>query len=169
MPEMETTEQLFRQHYTAMYRMAMMLLKDEEASKDTVSDIFADIIHGNISVREEQTPEERVRTRSFLLRCTRNRCLNLLDRMGRGERICRMLTLETAPSIAPAEPQEDHLEAILHFIDRELTPQTRQVILLRFREQLKYREIAERLGISEVAVYKHLSQGIKQIQKQFKP
>ncbi|MCM1028647.1 MAG: ECF-type sigma factor [Alloprevotella sp.] len=34
--------------------------------------------------------------------------------------------------------------------------QCRRVITLRYRDGLKYREIAQTLGISEVAVYRHI-------------
>ena len=37
----ETIEQLFRQHYLRMYQLARVLLKDDAASKDVVSEVFA--------------------------------------------------------------------------------------------------------------------------------
>lgn len=169
MPDMENIEQLFRQHYLPMYRMARALLKDDEGGKDVVSDIFADIIRGDIVLRNEPVPDAEARMRGFLLRCTRNRCLNQLSRLAVGERVARLLALEATPSLMPAEPPANRLDAILDYIDHRLTPQTRQVIRMRFCHKLKYREIAEQLDISEVAVYKHLSKGIKQLQEQFNP
>ena len=35
-----TIERLFRRHYQRMYQLAMVLLKDDAASKDVVSDVF---------------------------------------------------------------------------------------------------------------------------------
>ena len=40
----ETIEQLFRQHYLRMYQLARVLLKDDVASKDVVSEVFADVV-----------------------------------------------------------------------------------------------------------------------------
>ena len=37
----ETIEQLFRQHYLRMYQLARVLLKDDAASKDVVSEFSA--------------------------------------------------------------------------------------------------------------------------------
>ena len=37
----ETIEQLFRQHYLRMYQLARVLLKDDAASEDVVSEVFA--------------------------------------------------------------------------------------------------------------------------------
>ena len=48
-------------------------------------------------------------------------------------------------------------------------PQTREVVRLRFQEQMSYREISTRLGISEVAVYKHLVQAISRLKERFNP
>lgn len=165
---MEYIEQLFRQHYAAMYAVAMAVVKDEDTAKDAVSDVFTDMLCGRISVKQEQTAAEKTRTRSFLLLCVRNRCLNIIAHLKVKDRVGRLLTLETSPSIAPAEAHEDHLGAVIDYMENNLRPQTRHVMMLRFKDKKKYREIAEMMGISEVAVYKHLSQGIKEIKNHFK-
>ena len=46
----EQIEQLFRQHYPRMYQLALVLLKDEAASKDVVSDVFADVLDGDVEL-----------------------------------------------------------------------------------------------------------------------
>jgi RNA polymerase sigma-70 factor (ECF subfamily) len=66
-------------------------------------------------------------------------------------------------------PQDDQLEAMLRFIDTELTPKTRKVVHLRFEEHMTYRDIASHLGISEAAVYKHLAQAIRKLKQRFNP
>ncbi len=168
----ETIEQLFRQHYQRMYQLAMVLLKDDAASKDVVSDVFADVLDGDVALRPDSTG-------SYLLVCVRNKCLNLLSRQKMKDRVHHLLLADASPSIAPMDAivssidsidrEEDKREAILAYMDAELTPQTRKVLDLRFRQKLKYREIATELGISEVAVYKHLAQGIKKLQQRFNP
>ena len=92
------------------------------------------------------------------------------------DRVHHLLKADTSPSIAPLEAtiaeidrETDKYEAILAYMDTELTPQTRKVLVLRFRQKLKYREIATELGISEVAVYKHLAQGIRKLKQKFNP
>ena len=72
-------------------------------------------------------------------------------------------------TIVEIDRETDKYEAILAYMDTELTPQTRKVLNLRFRQKLKYREIATELGISEVAVYKHLAQGIRKLKQKFNP
>lgn len=165
----ETIERLFRQHYQRMYRLARVLLKDDAASKDVVSDVFADVLDGNVALRPDSTE-------SYLLVCVRNKCINLLNRQKLKDRVNRLLQVDASPSVIPQEAvlagmeeEEKRHETIRTYMDAELTPQTRKVIDLRFRQKLKYREIAAELGISEVAVYKHLAQGIKKLKQQFNP
>ena len=165
----EQIEQLFRTHYPRMYQLALVLLKDEAASKDVVSDVFADVLDGKVTLRPETE-------RSYLLVCVRNRCLTLINRQKMKDRVHHLLQADASPAIAPVEAtlasieqEVDRQDAILAYMDSELTPQTHQVLTLRFRQKMKYREIATELGISEVAVYKHLSQGIKKLKQKFNP
>ncbi len=165
----ETIEQLFRQHYLRMYQLARVLLKDDAASKDVVSEVFADVLDGNVALRPDSTG-------SYLLVCVRNKCLNLLSRQKMQDRVHHLLQAEVSPSIAPMESvttvmekEEKKIEAIQAYMDEQLTPQTSRVLKLRFRQKMTYREIATELGISEVAVYKHLAQGIKKLKQQFNP
>ena len=165
----ETIEQLFRQHYLRMYQLARVLLKDDAASKDVVSEVFADVLDG-------KTQFPSTNAGSYLLVCVRHKCLNLLSRQKMKDRVHHLLKADTSPSIVPLEAtiaeidrETEKYEAILAYMDTELTPQTRKVLDLRFRQKLKYREIATELGISEVAVYKHLAQGIRKIKQKFNP
>lgn len=169
----ETIEQLFRQHYLRMYQLARVLLKDDAASKDVVSEVFADVLDGKTQLGLDNetiasdSPLPSTNAGSYLLVCVRHKCLNLLSRQKMKDRVHHLLKADTSPSIAP-------LEATIAEIDRE-TESTRQfwlIWILNSRHKparysisvsakLKYREIATELGISEVAVYKHLAQGIR--------
>ena len=123
----ETIEQLFRQHYLRMYQLTRVLLKDDAASKDVVSEVFADVLDGktqlgldnetaNNKTIASDSPLPSTNAGSYLLVCVRHKCLNLLS-----------------------------------------------------RQKMKDREIATELGISEVAVYKHLAQGIRKLKQKFNP
>ena len=118
----ETIEQLFRQHYLRMYQLARVLLKDDAASKDVVSEVFADVLDGKTQLGLDNetitsdSPLPSTNAGSYLLVCVRHKCLNLLS-----------------------------------------------------RKKMKDREIATELGISEVAVYKHLAQGIRKLKQKFNP
>ena len=175
-------EQLFRQHYAKMYNLARCILSDDDESKDVVSEVFADVLNGKTQLGLDNetiasnSPLPSANAGSYLLVCVRHKCLNLLSRQKMKDRVHHLLKADTSPSIAPLEAtiaeidrETEKYEAILAYMDAELTPQTRKVLDLRFRQKLKYREIATELGISEVAVYKHLAQGIRKIKQKFNP
>jgi RNA polymerase sigma-70 factor (ECF subfamily) len=65
--------------------------------------------------------------------------------------------------------EEEQYQQYQQFIQTELTPQTQRVFRMHYGERLKYREIAEQVGISEAAVYKHLSQAINKLKNRFNP
>ena len=173
----ETIEQLFRQHYLRMYQLARVLLKD-----DVVSEVFADVLGGKTQLGLDNetiasdSPLPSTNAVSYLLLCVRHKCLNLLSRQKMKDRVHHLLKADISPSIVPLEAtiteidrETEKYEAIQAYMDAELTPQTRKVLNLRFRRKLKYREIATELGISEVAVYKHLAQGIRKLKQKFNP
>jgi RNA polymerase sigma-70 factor (ECF subfamily) len=44
----------------------------------------------------------------------------------------------------------------------------REIIEMHFRQGMKFREIAQKLGISETAVYKHLRQAMASLRSKLK-
>ena len=138
----ETIEQLFRQHYLRMYQLARVLLKDDAASKDVVSEVFADVLNGkaqlglddetaNDKTIASEPPLPSANAGSYLLVCVRHKCLNLLSRQKMKDRVHHLLKADTSPSIAPLEAtiaeidrETEKYEAILAYMNAELTPQT---------------------------------------------
>ena len=153
---------LYEQHRAEMLRLACRLLADEEEGRDAVSDVFAQLAEREAEMRCDA---------AYLFSAVRNRCMNVLRHKSVQERVHRLLPLDDAMAedSRTAEERERKLESILRFVDTELTPQTRQVVHLRFRERMTYAQIARHLGISEAAVYKHLAQAIRKLKQRFNP
>lgn len=162
MSERKEIEQLFKQHYADMCRLARMLLHDQEAARDVVSDIFADLVDG-------RPPVQKVREAGYLMRSVRNRCLNKLSHIKVAERVHELLRIDTTPDITPMAYEDDRRAQLLRYIDTDLTPQTARILHMYYQQKCTYKEIATDLGISETAVYKHLSQGITRLKQRFNP
>ena len=62
----------------------------------------------------------------------RNRCLNMLNHRSVKERAARLLLLEAQPSVAPVDVEIAHIDEVFSFMESQLTPQTLQVMRLRF-------------------------------------
>ena len=50
MTDKQEFEEIFRQYYGTMFRMAKRMLGDEAESKDVVSDVFAHLLNSNIAL-----------------------------------------------------------------------------------------------------------------------
>lgn len=162
MPKREKTiEALYRLHYDDLLRRACILLHDEEDARDAVSDVMARLMAADI------LPESEKLT-AYVRSSVRFECLNRLKRMRLQERMRRALPLDDETFDSRGEEEEQYRE-YQQFIQTELTPQTRRVFEMHYTEQLKYREIAKQVGISEAAVYKHLSQAISKLKNRFNP
>ena len=162
MANKETIRRLFEEHYDRMYLLARVMLHDDEESRDAVSDVFASIANGSISVREESA-------KSFLLTCVRNKCLKTIRAKQVRQRASRLLQMDETVEMMPMEKQTDRLTEVLEYSEQELTPQTLRVFRMRYQQHKTYAQIATALDISEAAVYKHIAQALNKIKQHFNP
>ena len=161
MTDQSKLEKLFRQHYRQMYRLATMLLHDDAESKDVVHDIFAHLLRNSQDLRED-TAE------SYLLTSVRNRCLNVIRSRQIQERVEHLYLLDLDTNITPTERLAEELEALYKGIDQLEPPVCRDIIMQHFRDGITFKEIANRLGVSETTVYKHLRRALNQLRTQLK-
>ena len=161
MTDQKKLEKLFKQHYRQMYRLAIMLLHDDAESKDVVHDIFAHLLRNSQDLRED-TAE------SYLLTSVRNRCLNVIRSRQIQERVEHLYLLDLDTTITPTERLEEELEALYKGIDQLEPPVCRDIIMQHFRDGITFKEIANRLGVSETTVYKHLRRALNQLRTQLK-
>ena len=154
-------EQLYTDSYQRMLTMAKLMLKDEKEAEDVVSDLFAKLAEGAITLPSER-PE------SYLLTATRNNCLDRIRRLSLRERMERRLSL-SEPGASSENGDQPHLTEMIDYAEMTFPKQTWRVFQLRFDEGLLYREIAEELGISETSVYKHLAKALERLKEKFNP
>ena len=159
MHENNSFEQLFATHHPRLLRLATAMLHDEEETRDVVSEVFERMMRSPSAARPMS---ENERT---LLASVRNRCIDRIRQMKVAERVKRRLPLDEADFSAW---QEDEHEQRLQAIDCELTQPQRRTLLMRYREEKSYREIAETMNISETAVYKHLRNALERLRKTLK-
>lgn len=150
---------LYKQYHADMLKQARTLLYDEEEIRDVVAEVFADIAG-------EGTVIHTATERPFLLRCVRNRCINIINRMNTRQRVARLMTLRTLEE--GDEDEGENAERLKLFMAQWLNKRAIDILYMRFVEGMKYQEIAASLHISEAAVYKYLSQSLTTIRQHFK-
>lgn len=142
-----------------MYRMAVALLHDGDLARDIVHDVFVSLLDGR--------PEVAV-SGAYLLKATRNRCLNLIRDCESRQRVAALYFLDNWEYDTEDWPDEETIARINSLIAGSISPQSRRVIEMRFSQGLRFAEIASAMGISETAVYRHLSHALTLIRKKLK-
>ncbi len=148
-------ESLFKQHYQAMYRLAFMMLHDEEESRDIVHDVFARLLDGDIRFDNDKAG-------AFLLSCVRNGCLNVMRTQNTRERAMRDISINDEDP-GDSEAFESEIQALQNGISHLTPPVCREIILLHYNDGLTFKEIATRLQVSETTIYKHLRNALNQL------
>ena len=139
-----------------MYRLAVALLHDDDLSRDIVHDVFVSLL---------DVTRDTLISEGYLLRAVRNRCLNHIRDCEIHQRIANRYFLENDEYESEEWPDEETIARIYSLIRSEISPQARRVIEFRFSEGLPFSRIAASMGISETAVYRHLSHALTIIRK----
>ncbi len=148
-------ERLFREHYAAMYRFAMIILREDDVARDIVHDVFeALLISGRSDVSEV-----------YLLAAVRNRCLKYIRSLSAQDRMKAAYFVYETEIEDEDWPDDETIVLIKSTVSHELTDVCRRVVDLRFSEGKSYQEIADILSVSKVAVYKHLRHAIDVLRK----
>jgi RNA polymerase sigma factor (sigma-70 family) len=142
----ETAERLFQQHSGWIYGYCLRLLRSPQEAEDAVQVTYLNACR---SLREGFVPRA---DSAWLLRVAHNVCITRLRSSGRRARIesphDRELLEET---MAAPERRIDELIGLPAAL-AALPDQQRQAILLREWQGLSYREVAEKLQLTQAAV-----------------
>ena len=153
---METFENLYKEHYQSLHRLAQKMLS-YDAANDIVQDVFVDFFKKTQKEKKVDYPK------SFLYRSTLNKCID--EQRKRKKFAGNEIPAGTTDGNKNYEKQETRklinqgLEA-LSIRDRELA--------VLYSEGLSYKEIAEITGIAISSVGKTLSRTLKKLEKELK-
>ncbi|MCI9053658.1 MAG: sigma-70 family RNA polymerase sigma factor [Muribaculaceae bacterium] len=139
-----------------MRRLARALLHDDDSARDIVHDVFESLLNSK---------NQALFSTAYLLSSVRNRCLSQIRDKGIHDRILNLYFCEMEEYDAEKWPDDETIARIYQIIKSELTPQCRRIMELRFINGLSFANVAENLGISENAVYKHVRQALVIIRK----
>jgi RNA polymerase sigma factor (sigma-70 family) len=159
-------KRLFLTHRRELQAYLIERLRDREMAADLTQETFLRFAEGGAKAAIHQD-------RSYLYRIARNLAIDQVRRTARHRTDATAHEdLADIPEDC-ASPEEviyarerlDHLRLAI----REMPERTRRIFVLNRIEELNYREVAARLGISESSVQKHLAKGLQHIMQRMKP
>lgn len=152
-------EILFKTHYAPMYRLAVSLLYDADEARDVVSDVFASLLDGGMTIRTDKA-------RGFLLTCVRNGCINVIRHKQMRERFIKLYSTKSEP-LADGPDDSLMLAELRNYISNHLPPLSHRIFILRFLQDMTCQQVADAVGVSRVTVHHHLSQSLEKINAYF--
>ncbi|MDF2960212.1 MAG: polymerase sigma factor SigW-like protein [Paenibacillus sp.] len=145
-------EQIYGEFYRLVYPKIMYIVQDHPAAEDIIQDTFISIIRKSPHEIEESSLIAWLRaiarnaTISYLRKHKKKRDELLSDDVYIDNAV--PLMSHNVPSTESEVEAKIMKEAIIHYI-HQLKPIYRQVIQMRWVEQLSYKEMADRLGVTE--------------------
>ena len=151
-------ELLFDVYYKSLVVWADTFLRDMNMAEDVVQDFFLSVWNGKTYQKFEPAT-----LASFLYVSVRNRCLNRLDKQDIFHHAVELDHVD----LAFEEYNERHDEIVAKVLEEIalLPDRSREVMNGVFVEGLKYREVAERYGISLSTVKTLLSNSVKKLRE----
>lgn len=150
-------ERLFKDHYRELHAYAQVILRDTITAEEIVQGMFLKFWEKR-ALLDIQTS-----VKAYLYRCVYNDSMNYLKH----EKIKLKYTDFVVHSMngthepASAKTELGELELQLHHALNELPEQCRTIFQMSRFEELKYREIAEELGLSVKTVENQMSKALK--------
>ena len=128
---------LYDDNRDSLLRAARVCVKNEEDAEDLVHEVFVRAINSYGKLVEHKNPEAWLST--TLKNCIRNYRRLHANRLN--------ISLEEYGDLAAPELTEP----LSHILPDQLPADDREMLIWRIEQDLSYREISQRLGISEVA------------------
>jgi len=150
-------EQLFRNQYAPLCGYARKYIDDPDQSEEVVQDVFANLWQKRSTIEITSTIE------SYLFRAVRNTCLNILKHFKVREKHKDGITASYNNSGERADNLVLEIELMnqIENLISELPPERQKVFKMSRFEEMKYKEIAEELGISIKTVEAQMGKALK--------
>lgn len=150
---------LFRRHYAALLRLAVVMLGSREAAEDVVQDAFVSLHRRRLLLRDPEAAE------AYLRSAVLNRSRSWVRRQVT-QRAPRPLMLVREYQESSEDTVIGHAEAeSLVAVMRTLARRQREVLACRYVLELSVAETAQLLDISEGSVKAHTHRGLQALQQ----
>lgn len=147
-------ELIFKTYYSALCRHAFGMLKDKEEAEEMVQNMFVNYWD------KRENIDIKTSLKSYLYKSIHNLCLNNIKHQ-KIKKQYEQYNLAVVNTASKNENFSDELQLQINHAIESLPPQCKLIFNLSRFEELKYREIAETLDISEKTVENQMGKALK--------
>lgn len=139
---------IFERYKSILYQHAYRMLGNHDEAQDVVQDVFLNLWQKRVQLDVKSSLS------SYMYQAVRNRILNLISHQQVIDRYSESLKAfwKEGEYTTDHELREKELIAVIQREINTLPPKMRRIYLLSRRDDISYRQIAEREGISEKTV-----------------
>ena len=153
-------EQLYKENYARLYYYAFRFITDEEVCKDIINDVFENAWQNFDDLKFETVT-------SYLYVLTRSRCIDYLRHRQVEEQYADFYRIMTeGDAHVVLDEMEERVQRIERIIE-QLTEPTKTILKECYFDNKKYKEVAEKLGISISGVKKHIMKALRLLRDEF--
>jgi len=150
-------EEVFKTHFTPLHAYAMTILREDVMAEEIVQQVFVRLWEKKENIRIRQS------VAAYLYGAVHNGCLNYLkhQKVKQAHHMHVQHTSGHSPENASRKLILKELEAKIADALSRLPAQCRMIFQMSRFEELKYREIAERLNLSVKTVENQMGKALK--------
>jgi len=139
-------QSLYESNYEKMFKFSYRLIGSVESAQDLVHETFFLALFNQSKLSHHPNPE------GWLMQTLKNLVQNERRRLQKHP----VVSLETFSNVVG----EENITSLELLLPKQLTKEEREILIWRYEEQMEYKDIADRLGISEVGCRSRVSRAI---------
>lgn len=157
----EGFEILFRHYYEPLCAYVFGVLKDPDSSEEVVQDLFVKMWSKRKSIPSDTS------INSYLYRAARNMALNQIKHLEIKDQYKHFnkKEMDNAEQNIGNPSEESELNKLVQQAIEKLPTERKRIFLMSRNEDLKYKEIAEKLGISIKTVENQMGKALATLRK----
>lgn len=158
----EALGQLFRRHYTDLFRYGNKICPDVEILEDCIQELF-------IEIWQSKNPPPTISVKAYLLKAIKYKLLKALQKRTHTRLQADMdehMLFEISHETFIIDKQEhaDKTNKVIRALD-QLSARQKEIIYLKFYQNLSYEEVSDIMNINYQVARNLLSQAIKTMKK----
>lgn len=156
---------LFNTYYNKLYRIGLKWCLDSDLTEESIQLIFSDLWKYRQTLSEVQSFE------AYLKSSLKRRIFKELQKVDKIEKVnwedaeTFILSTQSYEEILIKQESDETLKTKLNQALDQLSPRQKEIIKLKYFEELSFKEISEKTGLQTDTVYKVLHEGIKKLRE----